>query len=102
MRALQRAAGSARNSNARAAALYKYASYYYTHGTLLLYNPALWGGERMMDFDFYWNERHATKEDDDASWEHHYEHDVYARALKLCRQIAERYPNSTTAPKALY
>lgn len=102
MSRLQRAVVVARTPNARAAALYRYATYYYTHGTLLLYNPALWGGDRMMMFDFWWNPRHATHEDDLASLSHHYEHDVYARALALCKLIAERYAHTPTAPRALY
>src|SRR5205814_1529317 len=91
---LQRAVSRARTDNDRAAALYRYASFYYHHGTLLLYNPVLWQHEREYGFQFWWNKRHATDKDDKALWTHMYEHEVYARALALCLKIADRYPRS--------
>jgi hypothetical protein len=99
---LQRAAAAARTDDARAAALFRYASYYYTHGTLLLYNPALWQHERMENFDFWWNPGHATPQDDADARAFMYAHEVYARTLKLCKEIVRRYPKSPSAPQALY
>jgi len=71
MSALQHAARSARTSKWEGCRIVQVCFLLLHSRTLLLYNPALWGGERMVDFDFYWNERHATKADDEASWEHH-------------------------------
>ncbi|HEX5322382.1 MAG TPA: hypothetical protein VFW40_01250, partial [Capsulimonadaceae bacterium] len=76
--------------------------YYYHHGTLLLYNNALWKGSRALVFSFWWNSREATPRDDNMARRHMYQHDIYARTLTLCLQIAHEYPRSPTAPAALY
>lgn len=102
LEALQRAGAVARSADEKAAALYRYASYYYTHGNLLLYNSALWQQERELAFDFWWNADHATRQDNTAARNHMYSHEVYARAKKICLMIARRYPHSPVAPQALY
>ena len=102
LESLQRAVSRAKGSNARAEALYRYASYYYSHGSLLLYNAGLWQQMREYSFDIWWNERHATPQDLSAERDHMYEHEVYARALRICLDIEKRYPRSPTAPRALY
>lgn len=99
---LQEAVSKARTANERARALYRYASYYYDHGTLLLYNGALWQGQRAESFSFWWNARQATSRDDNMARAYMYQHEVYARTLALCEAIARQYPNSPTAPQALY
>ncbi|MBI3923765.1 MAG: tetratricopeptide repeat protein [Armatimonadetes bacterium] len=102
LEALQRAGAVARSTDEKAAALYRYASYYYTHGNLLLYNSALWQQERELAFDFWWNADHATRQDNTAARNHMHSHEVYARAKKICLMIARRYPHSPVAPQALY
>jgi len=102
LRRLSAAAQAAPNDNARATALYKVATYYYTHGTLLLYNPLLWQNERAMDFGFFLNPKHVNAEEASATRAYMYRHEVYARALAICLQIAQRYPNAPVAPQALY
>jgi outer membrane protein assembly factor BamD (BamD/ComL family) len=98
---LQQAASFAKG-NVRAAALYKFATYYYRHGLLLNYNPVLWQDTRMINFDAYWNKDHATHEDIAAARRHMYQHEVYVKCQEICQQIAEKYPHSPEAPKALY
>jgi outer membrane protein assembly factor BamD (BamD/ComL family) len=99
---LERAVAVARTDNARADALFQYASYYYQHGLLLLYNPILWQQSRMMNFDFYWNKGHATSQDAADLRAHLYAHEAYAHTMRLCLEVARRYPQSPAAPKALY
>lgn len=99
---LQRAIVSTPPGAARAAAMYRYATYYYTHGSLLLYNSAAWLGERRSSFDEMWNKTHFTEADEVATRTHMYEHEVYARTMALCKEIARRYPHTPSAPKALY
>ncbi|MCW3055803.1 MAG: hypothetical protein JWN14_4973 [Chthonomonadales bacterium] len=102
LRRLSAAVQAAPNDNARATALYKVATYYYTHGTLLLYNPLLWQNERAMDYGFFLNPKHVNAEEASATRAYMYRHEVYARALAICLQIAQRYPNAPVAPQALY
>jgi outer membrane protein assembly factor BamD (BamD/ComL family) len=101
LRRLSAAVKTAPDDNARASALYKVATYYYTHGTLLLYNSLLWQNERAWDYGFILA---PNRKDvgDAATRAYMYRHEVYARVLALCKQIAERYPNAPVAPQALY
>ncbi len=99
---LQRAIAAARSNNARAAAMYQYATYYSTHGSLLLYNPALWQGDRAYAFSFWWLPKHKTKQDLTLIQTYMYQHEVYARSRALCLEVARRYPHSAVAPRALY
>jgi outer membrane protein assembly factor BamD (BamD/ComL family) len=99
---LQAAIGRARSQQSRAAAMYAYASYYYSHGTLLLYNAQLWQGDRAAAFAWWWNTRHATKQDTLLAHKHMYDHEVYARCMRICQEIARRYPRSSEAPMAMY
>ena len=102
LRDLKQAIEKAGSDNARAEALYAYASYYYTHGTLLLYNGALWQGGRAFNFGMFWSEHQPTPADKEVAKQHAYSHEVYNRCYDLCLQVAERYPQSPAAPKALY
>lgn len=99
---LYAAAERARGSEAKAAARYAYARAYYTQGLLQLYNAPLWQGNRMMDFSWYWNTAVATPSDDKAVQRYMYQHEVYAHTRRICLDIAREYPNTKTAPKALY
>lgn len=99
---LQRAIPAMRSHTDRAAAMYRYARYYYVHTDLLLYNSGAWQGERARDIGRMWNKTHFTNADEVATREHMYEHETYARTMALCKEIAHRYPNTPSAPKALY
>ncbi len=102
LRSLRRAIDQARGDEAKAAALYRYASYIYKGSDLLFYNAALWQGWRAGSFAFCWNKHHATHQDDLAARDHHYRHEIYARAEDACLEIARHYPNTRVAPQALY
>lgn len=93
---------SATTREAKAAMLYREASWLYKHGILMYYNVALWNGRRITLFDLFWNEREERPEDIRAVRRHMYAHEVYNRTWKKCEEIARRYPNTKTAPKALY
>lgn len=101
MRELDRAVQTARTPAARAAALYDLGLYYSTHGTLLLYNGALWQGMREEAFDFSWN-RSMGSEHTAALRAYMYEHEAYARSRAIYLQLASEYPRSAQAPAALY
>jgi len=100
--ALRTAVHRASGTKTAAGAAYRYASYFYTHGTLLFYNAALWQGERMDHFNFWWNSGHATQDDSAANISHMHDHEVYVHAKRYCLEVARRYPRSPEAGKALY
>jgi len=95
-------AKQARGSDARAAARYRVASYFYTRRNLLLYNAPLWQGGRTFDIGYSWNATTASNLDDQVLREHHYEHECLMHAYKICLEILKAYPNSPTAPRAAY
>jgi outer membrane protein assembly factor BamD (BamD/ComL family) len=98
---LQRAVAHAGTSNTKASALYRYAAYFNSHDELLLYNGALWKGDRAIDFQFCWNEKLEKPADRRAIRAHIYAHEIYARSHTLCMEIVHRYPHSPTVPYAL-
>lgn len=93
---------SAKDANARAQASYEYASYYSTHGTLLLYNAALWNFSRERNFGYFWNNRVASSDDEKAVRQYMYQHEAYARSRALCKTIAAQYPNAPVLPNVLF
>ena len=102
LRGLYQNISDAGNDNERAAALYAYASYYSTHGTLLLYNSALWQGGREYAFQFWQNTRQTSPEDRAAIRNHMVSHEVYSRSRRICLELARRYPAAPVAPAAVY
>ncbi len=102
LRGLYQAISDAGGDDERAAALYAYASYYSTHGTLLLYNVALWQGTRTGAFQFWQNDRQTTPEDRAAIRNHMISREVYSRSRRICLELARRYPKSPVAPAAVY
>jgi TolA-binding protein len=99
---LHRTVQTARTARTKASALYWYAHYYATHDELLLYNMALWNGEREFNFEIYWNDHFATPEDRAAVHQHMFEHETFARSRRICLDLLRRYPHSPTVPYALY
>jgi len=87
---------------AKPKALYGLASYYYSHRNLLLYNAALWQGARNWMLGVTWNPKAALRDDNLAVADHHYAHEALYRARKICLNVAQAYPKSEYAPKALY
>lgn len=102
MSRLHSAISLARTPDEKAAAMYKCASYYYGHGTLLFYSPPLWNNEREIHFEEYWNAEHATRKDRIELVRYMREHETYGHALRMYEEVARLYPNSPYAPKALY
>ena len=102
LRELYRAVSDAPSDNERAAALYAYASYYSTHGTLLLYNAGLWQGGREYAFQFWQNSRQTSTQDETAIRNHMISREVYSRSRRICLELARRYPASPVAPAAVY
>ena len=102
LRGLYQNISDAGSDNERAAALYAYASYYSTHGTLLLYNAALWQGTRTGAFQFWQNSRQTSPEDEAAIRNHMISREVYSRSRRICLELARRYPKSPVAPAAVY
>lgn len=100
--ALREKIARAQTREERAMAMYRHASYHYKRGLLLFYNAALWQGRRIFNFDVFWNERQMTPADRAAIRRHMYQHEVYVRVIDQCREIADRYPNTSAAPLALY
>jgi len=85
---------SASTRSAKADAKWKIASYYYNHRNLLLYNPALWQGDRAIYIGMGWNSAIANRVDYKAMEIHHWEHDCYAKALQHCREFLKEFPTS--------
>ena len=81
---------------------YALASYYYNHHDLLLYNAPLWTCGRSVYLGFWFNETIASKRDDAAMRAHHYDHECFAVARNLCREIVRDCPKSSIVPKAMY
>ncbi len=99
---LARAVRKANGRNARAAAMYQQASYIYHNRDLLFYNAGLWRGQRATCYDFFWDKEAATRRDHEALRRHNYEHECLYRVRRLCLDLARKYPDSPSAPKALY
>ena len=85
---------SASSRSAKADAKWKIASYYYNHRNLLLYNPALWQGDRAIYIGMGWNPAIANRADYKALEIHHWEHDCYAKTLQHCREFLREFPKS--------
>ncbi len=99
---LQTACKSMRGYEHRAKAAYAFASYYHTHGRLLLYNPMLWQGNRVVSFEFYWNPDVETKYGSVVRHKYLATDDVFIRSKELCLEVAKKFPSSSVAPQALY
>lgn len=83
-------------------ALMNLAGYYYNHHDYLLYNGALWRGDRQYAIEFSWNPDIASAADDKALDDHHWKHECFAQALIICRRIIHDYPGTSIASRAAY
>lgn len=102
LRRLNGRVAAAKTSNRRANALMATANYYYNHRNLLLYNPVLWEGDRAYAISYSWNWKVATRQDDKALEQHHWDHECLAQALLICRKIVKDYPHSPVHFEAAY
>jgi TolA-binding protein len=101
LEALERTANQAEGDEAKAEALYQYASYQYEGSSLLFYNPLASPG--------YWNlgmlaseGRYRVTNEQQILWKSTQEHDRLARALNIYLDIAARFPRTRAARDALY
>ena len=101
LEALERATNQAEGDEAKAEALYQYASYQYEASSLLFYNPLASPG--------YWNlnmlaseSRYRVTNEQQILWNSTQEHDRLARALNIYLDIANRFPRTRAARDSLY
>lgn len=99
--ALKRAVDQASGDEAKAEALYQYASYQYEASSLLFYNPLASPG--------YWNlgqlageGRYRVLNESQILWNSTQEHDRLARALNIYLDVAARFPSTRAARDSLY
>jgi len=102
LRKLHEAVQRAGSPRARAQAMFRYGSYYYQHGTLLLYNCAMWRGERSESFGLWWSDIGVPKRVRTAVRSYMYRHETFARTLSICLAAYEENPSAPIAPQALY
>lgn len=101
LEALERAANEAVGDEAKAEALYQYASYQYEAGSLLFYNPlASPGYVNLGEFAGYGRYRAANESQ--VLFDSTQEHERLARALKIYLEVAQKFPRTKAARDALY
>ena len=101
LEALERAVDRASGDEAKAEALYQYASYQYEASSLLFYNPLASPG--------YWNlgqlagvGRYRVANESQTLWQATQEHDRLARALRIYLDVVDRFPGTRAARDSLY
>jgi TolA-binding protein len=101
LEALERATHEAVGDEAKAEALYQYASYQYEASSLLFYNPlASPGYVNLGEFANYGRYRAANESQ--VLFDSTQEHERLARALKIYLEIAQKFPRTRAARDALY
>lgn len=101
LEALERNANQAVGDEAKAEALYQYASYLYEARSLLFYNPLATPGYYNLGM-LAGEGRYRTANESQSLFDSQQEHERLARALKIYLQIANQYPNTKAARDALY
>jgi TolA-binding protein len=101
LQALELAVNQHDGDEARAEALYQYASYQYEASSLLLYNPLATPG--------YWNlgllaseGRYRIPNESQILWRATQEHERLARALNIYLETVDRFPRTRAARDSLY
>ena len=98
---LQRAVDRAQSDEARAEALYQYASYQYEASSLLFYNPLASPGYYQLG-EFASEGKYRATGESQILFSAQQQHDRLARALKTYLQVAEQFPHTRAARDALY
>lgn len=101
LEALERAAAEAGTDEAKAEALYQYASYQYSASSLLFYNPFASPGYFNLG-EFAGRGEYRKPNEAQVLFESQQEHDRIARALRIYLDIAKRFPQTRAARDALY
>jgi hypothetical protein len=86
---------------ARAEALYQYASYQYEASGLLFYNPLASPGYYLLG-EFSGEGKYRATGESQILFSAQQQHDRLARALKTYLQVAEQFPHTRAARDALY
>lgn len=89
----------AAGDEAKAEAMYQYASHQYDSGRLSFYNTAAWHFQR---HDLLATISSRAINETSMLFEYSQKHEPIARALPIYLEIVKRYPNTKAAPDALY
>ena len=98
---LEREVEIAEGDEAKAEALYQYASYQY-QGMLLFYNPVWRGARHYWLYDFDLNGAYRQPNESQILFEYMQKHDRAAHALPFYLEVVRRYPKTCAAQDALY
>lgn len=101
LEALERAADQAVGDEAKAEALYQYASYQYEASSLVFYNPFASPGYYNLG-EFAGQGKYRVPNESQVLFDAQQEHERLARALKIYLEIARRFPQTRAARDALY
>lgn len=101
LEALERTANEAVGEEAKAEALYQYASYQYEASSLLFYNPLASPGYFNLG-EFAGQGRYRIPNESKILFDSQQEHERLARALKIYLQVADEFPRTRAARDALY
>jgi outer membrane protein assembly factor BamD (BamD/ComL family) len=102
LEALERKAGQAVDDEAKAEALYQYASYQYEASTLLFYNPIVWENRYWSLSQLAGEGRYRAADEAQLLFAHMQEHDTPARALNIYLDVVNRFPHTRAARDSLY
>ncbi|MEP6707037.1 MAG: outer membrane protein assembly factor BamD [Pyrinomonadaceae bacterium] len=101
LEALARAPDRALGDEAKAEALYQYASYQYEASSLLFYNPLASPGYYNLG-EFAGEGKYRASGESQILFAAQEQHDRLARALKIYLQVADQFPHTRAARDALY
>lgn len=99
---LERRAEIAVGDEAKAEALYQFASYLYEGSHLVFYNPAAWQGGRGATIVNYDESHYRAPNEAQTLWAYMQRHESLSRALVIYLDVAQRFPNTRAARDALY
>ncbi len=100
---LEEAVALTQGDEAKAEAMYQFASYQFESSQLLFYNPAIWGGARyslLCDFDERGNYRAPNEAK--VLYEYMQSHENLSHAIPTYLELAHLYPNTRAAQDGLY
>jgi hypothetical protein len=100
---LQQAIEDAVGDEAKAEAMYQFASCQFDASELLFYNPAAWDGNRYeLLSQLSTSDSMRLPNEPQIILDYSRSHETLARAIPIFLDVASRYPNTKAAPDALY
>jgi TolA-binding protein len=103
LKRLQLAIQNADGDEAKAEAMYQFASYQFDADELLFYNPLAWDGERYeLLSQLSTSDSMRLPNESQTILDYSRSHETLARAIPIFLGIADRYPKTRAAPDALY